>query len=200
MNECLLCATQLIETTSWKSLFGLERQTKICVPCSKSFQRADIIEENYVIERITSLYTYNEAMKDYLHQYKFLQDIALATVFKNELQEALKMDAIIVPIPIHPEKKITRTFSHVEQLLIEANVRYESILEKTSREVMGEKSKAERLAMTTPFILKYNVKIQPKTYVLVDDILTTGTTLRHAATVLRKAGAQRVEAVTLIRA
>ena len=48
--------------------------------------------------------------------------------------------------------------------------------------------------------LKPETTIQPGTYILVDDIYTTGTTLRHAATVLKEAGATRVEAVTFIRA
>ena len=50
------------------------------------------------------------------------------------------------------------------------------------------------------FAIKQGIVIQNTTYILIDDIYTTGTTLRHAATVLREAGAERVEAVTLIRA
>ena len=51
------------------------------------------------------LYTYNEAMKEYLHQYKFLQDVALAKVFSGKLQQAFqKTEGIVVPIPMHPEK------------------------------------------------------------------------------------------------
>lgn len=65
---------------------------------------------------------------------------------------------------------------------------------------MGEKSKAERLAMAPLFTLKPETTVQPGTYIVIDDIYTTGTTLRHAATVLKEAGAARVEAVTLIRA
>lgn len=200
MNECYICATAIIEQPSWKSLFGLERPTKICHNCSKKFQRADVIEENEKIGRITSLYIYNDAMRDFLHQYKFLQDIALAEVFKNELQEVLKTTATIVPISMHPRKKMERTFAHVEQLLISANLPYEDILEKVGTESMGEKTKEQRLVMPTQFKIKPTITVQPKSYVLVDDIVTTGTTLHQAATVLKKAGATHVEAVTLIRA
>lgn len=200
MNECLLCATTIAEQPSWKSLLGLERTTKICQNCSKKFQRADVIEESEKIDWITSLYIYNDAMREFLHQYKFLQDIALAEVFRNELREALNTTATIVPIPMHPEKKIERTFAQVEQLLISANIPYEDILEKIGTESMGEKSKEQRLAMPTQFKIKSTINVQPKSYVLVDDILTTGTTLHQAASILKKAGATKVEAVTLIRA
>jgi len=200
MNECLLCEKKMESTPSWKALLGLDKQTIICVDCSKRFKQADIIEEDTTLDRITSLYTYNEAMRDYLHQYKFLQDVALAGVFSNELRATLKKEANIVPIPMHPAKRVERTFAHIEQLLISARIPYSDILEKTNAESMGKKTREQRLAMPPLFKLKPNTIIKQETHILIDDIYTTGTTLRHAAILLKEAGATRVEAITLIRA
>ncbi|WP_342538888.1 ComF family protein [Sporosarcina sp. FSL K6-1540] len=200
MNSCLLCETPIAEKPSWKALLALEKQIEICQDCLKKFQRADIKEEEPFLDQITSLYTYNDAMREYLHQYKFLQDVALASVFANELRALLKGNATIIPIPMHPERRIQRTFAHVDELLKSARIPFTHLLEKTGFEAMGEKSKAQRLAMEPLFKLKQGTAIQPSTYILVDDIYTTGTTLRHAATVLKEAGATRIEAVTLIRA
>ncbi|KAA0966798.1 ComF family protein [Sporosarcina sp. ANT_H38] len=200
MNNCLLCETPIASNPSWKSLLALEGQTNICQDCSKKFQPADIKEEDNLLDQVTSLYTYNEAMREYLHQFKFLQDVALAEVFGNELRTHLKRDATIVPIPMHPEKRIERTFAHIDELLKSARIPFTHILEKTGTEAMGEKSKIERLAMDPLFRLKPGTTVHSGTYIVIDDIYTTGTTLRHAATVLKEAGATRVEAVTLIRA
>ena len=164
------------------------------------FKPADTIMEDTTLDGLTSLYTYNEAMRDYLHQFKFLQDVALAGVFGNELRTVLKSKVNVIPIPMHPKNKIARTFAHVEELLKSACISYDDVLEKVDEESMGEKSKQERLAMSPLFKLKPNVTIRPEIYILVDDIYTTGTTLRHAADLLKEAGATKVEAVTLIRA
>lgn len=201
MKYCLLCEQHLASTPSWQSLVAIEKTTLICEDCSKTFERVDIKEEGVIIDHVTSLYTYNEPMREYLHQYKFLQDVALAGVFANELRSELKRkDAIIVPVPVHPVKKIERTFAHIDELLKAARLPFEDVLEKTNTEVMGEKTREERLAMRPLFSIKPEITIQKASYILVDDIYTTGTTLRHAATVLKEAGAERVVAVTLIRA
>ena len=78
-------------------------------------------------------------MREYLHQFKFLQDVLLAGVFANELRTHLKGNPIIVPIPMHPEKKIQRTFAHVDELLKSARIPYTHLLEKMDTEAMGEK-------------------------------------------------------------
>lgn len=65
---------------------------------------------------------------------------------------------------------------------------------------MGEKTREQRLAMESLFEVKADAMLTSGTYILVDDIYTTGTTVRQAATALRNAGAERVEALTLIRA
>lgn len=200
MKECLLCEQPLASMPSWRSFLGLDEQAIICADCSNSFKRADIKEEGTTVDNITSLYKYNEAMKEFLHQFKFLQDVALAAVFADDLRRVLKKDATIIPIPMHPAKKVARTFAQVEELLKSANVPYLDALEKTDIASMGEKSKAERLAMPPLFKVKRDMTIKPTTYIVVDDIYTTGTTLHHAATALKDAGATRVEAVTLIRA
>ncbi len=121
-THCLLCAQLLKDPISWTALLTKRFQPTICEKCSARFENS---------QSATALYQYNNAMKEYLHQYKFLQDVALAKVFRQELYDRFKHEkATIIPIPMHPLKQKERTFSHMEELLKAANIPYSQLLEK----------------------------------------------------------------------
>jgi competence protein ComFC len=153
---------------------------------------------NGVIDSGKSLYLYNEAMKSYLHQYKFLQDAALSSVFAADLNRSLqKEQSILVPIPMKKENLKERTFSQVVLALDAAGLPYLHLLDKIG-DVQGKKSRAQRRAAEGLFA--WNGAAVPKRLILVDDLYTTGTTMRHAAKVLKGAGAEEIRVFSLIRA
>lgn len=205
--NCLMCGTHYKRAPTWSKLFLYELDSSTCTRCFSKFEvtqstidftdfQASLYEG--AVDSVYSLYTYNEAMKEYLHQYKFLQDVALAKVFAQKLQEAFQSrEGIVVPIPMHPEKMLLRTFAQVEELLIAARIPYQRLLTKTSSDSQGKKTKMERLK--TANLFEAIQTIEAKNYILFDDIYTTGATIHHAAKILKDAGAKRVDAITLIK-
>lgn len=217
--NCYLCENRLDLKPSWRDLFFVDPEESICVNCRTRFEKngngcricgadgSEMCREcshwettgfRGVIDSGNCLYAYNEAMKDYFHQFKFLQDVVLAEVFAEELADAVrKTKAIAVPIPMNQTKLKKRTFAQVDSMLDAGRVDYIHLLEK-NEEVQGEKTKEER--MVTRGLFTLNGKPVPKNIVLVDDMYTTGTTLRLAAKLLKEAGAETVKFVALIRA
>ncbi|WP_249660265.1 ComF family protein [Lysinibacillus fusiformis] len=189
-SHCLICSQLLKASVTWKSLLIKQFTPTICTRCTARFEQS---------QSVTALYQYNEAMKDYLHQFKFLQDVALAKVFRQELYARFnKEKAMILPIPMHPLKQQERTFSHTNELLKAADIPYIQLLEKTTTETQGSKNREQRLRAAPLFRLKEGANVEHKDYLLFDDIKTTGTTLQHAADVLMQAGAKNVQYFTLI--
>ena len=192
VTDCLLCGTPLIEQVSWLT-FIQRFETTICLTCEQKFSIVRNEQEDH-----HSLYHYNEAMKDYLHRYKFMGDVVLAKVFQKQLYDVFKREQrIVVPIPMHPQKLVERTFSPIDELLIAAKIPYRHLLEKTTTDNQSKKSREERI--NTPQLFRVIGKIDPKHYVVFDDIYTTGTTIDHAKRTLLEAGAKTVASVTLIR-
>ena len=217
--NCCLCNQKLQFIPSWRGIFLYEAPDVACAPCKNAFSKLTLPgckycgkegeekcqdcfyweEHGYreLIESGKSLYRYNEAMKDWFHQYKFLKDVLLAQVFAKELREALANErAMIVPIPLNEEKLRERSFSQVDQLLLSANIPYKHLLEKCG-DTLGTKTRLERMA--TQQLFRLNGEAVPKQLLLVDDLYTTGTTMRQAAKTLKEAGAESIRILSLIR-
>lgn len=193
---CLLCDGPLNELINWSRLFTNQFPKMICHQCEEKFEHYNNSEPSEVF----SLYRYNEVMQEYLHRYKFMHDVLLAKVFRELIHQHLyNKKEKIVPIPMHPMKLKERTFSHVDELLKQANIPYVHYLEKIATETQGGKTREERLKTPQIFRLKENVQVDNEEILLVDDIYTTGTTIRHAKELLLNAGAKSVKAFTLIR-
>lgn len=218
--NCYLCDQLLRFVPSWRGIFLHELPEVLCRECRSGFLKLDktgcrlcskpgegecrdcLFWEAHgyqgLIRSGTSLYSYNEAMKNWFHQYKFLKDVVLAEVFANDLKGILANEsAAIVPIPLHPEKLYERSFSQVDQLLVSAGVPYSHLLEKCG-DTLGEKNRQQRIA--TQQLFRLNGEPVPQEILLVDDLYTTGTTMRHAAKTLKQGGAQNIRMLTLIRA
>lgn len=114
---------------------------------------------------------------------------------------------IIVPIPLHPRRLRERGFNQSEEIAatfvnrlavsgisipfftdILARVKYTPSQAKKS-------SKEERISnLKGSFGVSDSVTLAGKTIFLIDDVSTTGTTLREATAALRSAGARHVVA------
>lgn len=198
VTHCYLCTAPLQNKVTWRKLLTSTREPVICEKCFQKFEIVSPIQQK--CKDIAVLYHYNEPMKEFLHQYKFLKDVVLAEVFSEQITQQLKDEqAIIVPIPMHPQKLKDRTFAHIDELLNAANIPYSHVLEKISPISQSSKSKIEREQSEQLFKLKSDTVIQSTNYLLVDDIVTTGTTIRHAKSLLQKNGAEKVTAFTLIQ-
>ena len=204
--NCLICSNEFLEKPSWTSLFMIKQPQVICDKCQSKFEQAK--KKDYqkdwegtkfegVLDSLTSIYTYNDFMKDVLHQYKFLQDVELAKIFREDFVHLKAETAMIVPIPMHPEKMKERTFAQVDELLIAADIPFSQPLQKTMNTTQGKKSKLDRTQSEILFTVTENVV--GKSILLIDDLYTTGTTLHHAAYILKQAGATKVSALTLVR-
>lgn len=196
--RCVLCEREIEPLLTWSSFVSRRKKWPTCARCYAKFERARA--KRY--SGINTLYVYNEAMKEWLHRFKFAKDSIVAHVFADEVKRALKgyKGAVVVPIPMHVDKKRARTFAHIDVLLEAAGVRYTHLLEKTTSDSQSQKSQQQRQKSATLF-RRNAIQLKKDTpLVLVDDIVTTGTTIRHAREVLEQDGFTNIEVLVLISA
>ncbi|MEE9137513.1 MAG: ComF family protein [candidate division NC10 bacterium] len=115
------------------------------------------------------------------------------------------LDAV-VPVPLHRNRERERGFNQAEILARVVGKRLQRpVLRKTLRRIRptlpqtGKRRERVR-NVRGAFAVGNPEKIKDRTFLLVDDVLTTGATVNECAKVLMKAGAQRVLVYTLARA
>ena len=111
-------------------------------------------------------------------------------------------NAVLIPVPLHPDRRRKRGFSQTELLATQLG---EALNIRCQTDVLEKIRRTEAQAKLPAHARKENVVgafaatgAKPKiTYILFDDVVTTGSTLRAAAGALRAAGAKNVSAITV---
>jgi competence protein ComFC len=177
------------------------RRGEICLDCRKWEQDPD---STGLLRMNRSVYQYNEQMQEVLARYKFRGDAVICSAFEAEFREVYdlfykKGNLLLVPIPLSGERLYERGFN---QSLLLAELLKERVvqpLSKTETEKQSKKTRRDRLQRENSFHVSEPELVRGKDVLLIDDIYTTGTTLRMAAIRLRQAGAGEISALTLVR-
>ena len=113
---------------------------------------------------------------------------------------------LAVPIPLHPVRQRERTFNQAEMLAealareLVLPCRNDLLLRTQPTRPQAELTREERfLNVRAAFALNADPSIRGQRILLVDDVLTTGSTAEACARLLKAAGALHVVAVTAVR-
>jgi competence protein ComFC len=173
------------------------KQEEICLDC---FRWEEDPKWKGILELNTSLFEYNDFLKEYLARYKYRGDHMLAKAFGVQLANSIKNHQYdhIIPIPLSEERQYERGFNQSSVLLEEAQLSPSHLLSRFHSEKQSKKSRRDRLRQEQIFTL-IDKDLNGYSILLFDDIYTTGTTLRQAAKLLKEAGAKQVTSFTLAR-
>ena len=111
-------------------------------------------------------------------------------------------DTVLVPVPTTPGRVRQRGYDQAELLALELGKRTglqvrQMLTRTTSVHQVGASGALRRKQLTGAF--KANNSIKQK-IILIDDVLTTGTTLEEAARTLKEAGCRSIDAIVIAQA
>lgn len=156
---------------------------------------------------------YGGTVKEALLLFKFRKYRPLAkplaefVVAALEEQAAIWRDSILIPVPLHARRKRKRGFNQAEALAAElGRLTGRPVERRVLRRVsdippqttMGRDER--RRNVRGAFRVVRPERVRGRIVVLVDDVITTGSTLGECARELRRAGAADVRALTVARA
>jgi competence protein ComFC len=179
------------------------KKDDICFDCIR-WEKAP--EWQGLLEKNISLFSYNDFLKETLAAFKFRGDYIIVSAFSDFIKEKLKgMEGegiLFVPIPLSEERLFERGFNQAEAIIAEAGFSPTHLLTRIHTEKQSKKTRSDRIHLSQVFRMASDMEgeaIKGKRIILIDDIYTTGSTLRHAARVLKQAGAGEVFSFTLAR-
>jgi competence protein ComFC len=174
------------------------RSGSICLDCKRW---EDDERWKGSLDKNIALYTYTNFTKEVIARFKFRGDYVLAEVFAADVLKALQdfQYDYIVPIPLSEERFYERGFNQAEAVIRAAGLVPSRVLTRVHTEKQSKKSRNERIHLEQVFNVESDLDLRGKTILIVDDIYTTGSTLRHAAKLLKENEAVKVYSLTLAR-
>lgn len=180
--RCLMCMKP-IRRDSFSDLF--RREDVLCEKCRDTWKR---IGRRFKFEGYSAyaLYAYEGGFSECLLQYKELCDEALKPAFLYpDVQRLRHMyhGRTVLLMPSSAEALKQRGFSHLHGIFESLGLPMIEPFEKISGSSQKRLGKAERALMKTNLRLKENVSL-PHKILLADDVITTGSTMKGALSVL----------------
>lgn len=159
------------------------------------------------IDGVTVLGHYQGEWKKYIHKLKFKsQPYLLASLEKEIIQWViwkLPLPDLVIPVPMPEKRLLERGFNQAEalaSLLARALLikQEDGLLRKRETKPQSSLGRQDRLKnLQSAFRSNPDVNFAGKTIWLVDDVITTGTTLDECAKILKEAGAAKVHGFCL---
>lgn len=173
---------------------------------------SECLEGKLLWQRGVTLWKYEGAARDAIHRYKYRGDLALAGFFAKEMAkkfpiDGISVDAVLTWIPLHPLKKFIRGYNQSEVLAKRLSALINHPCKKLIDRVKCTRQQAmldrdgRRKNMKNAFKLnrKNGYLVKGVDVILLDDVLTTGSTLNEAARILINNGAQSVTVISIAR-
>lgn len=170
--------------------------------CGKCFAN------NPSYDRARSLLKFNEHSKRIIHAFKYQDKTALAKTFAKLLcvrysQDIEEID-LIIPVPMNRFKRLFRMYNPAFILAreiaktikkpIQPDILIKSRWTK-SQTFLTKIEREKNLANSLKFNKKHSIK--NKKILLIDDVLTTGSTVNKCSKLLKAAGANSVYVITI---
>jgi competence protein ComFC len=161
------------------------------------------------LDGLTILFDYGEnTVSKLIRLFKYNYIMEMADIFKKIIDKmepsffkvaaAGGQDFVIIAVPLHPRRERERGFNQSEiiaklfadKLGLEIRFNLRRVVYTAQQARLS--SEQRRVNLTNAFIFNENQKTTPKKVLLVDDVFTTGATMRECAKVLKNSGVKIV--------
>jgi competence protein ComFC len=187
--------------------------SQICLFCGYPIDSGEICEkcknDRPSYTKLRSIYTYQGELRNALHRLKYNNDLGVGEIMGKKCSEylsLLKWDVdLILPVPLGKKRRRERGYNQSAliafPLAIILNIPYSSkaILRKKETVTQIEFNAEERKQNVKNAFSANPVLVQHKNILIIDDVITTGSTMDACTLELIRAGARNVYGLSVAR-
>ena len=191
----------------------IRKTPEICDGCSRKLPRSDRglgIRRSDRFDSLSVIYPYEGIVKESITRYKFQDKSSYfrtyAALLKDKITENIDLEKIdaVMSVPLHRSKKLSRGYNQAQ--LISRRLAYlmkkqdisnlltRIIKTESQSGLEGEKREDN---VRGAFEVRHPERLSGKSVLLVDDILTTGSTINECCRILKAAGVRAVHAAVI---
>ena len=196
-------------------------EAPFCAKCSEpfagaitqEFRCANCEDRTLHFDAAVAVYRSRGLVRRLIHEFKYQRQRYLRHPLTGWLQESMSDSRlsrrdfdVIASVPLHPARERERGFNQAtllaELLSRKIAIPFRTLLERTRyTTTQTAHDRAERMEnLRGAFRLRRKANVRQLRILLIDDVLTTGSTLSECARILKQAGAISVYAATAARA
>lgn len=187
---CRLCALPLVS-----------REQSLCKTCA---HRAPPQDAACIPWR------YEAPLDHWLQQLKFDRRLQLLPTLSAALVEQLArrsqpLPPWVLPVPLHPERLRQRGFNQAVEIgrrlarALDLELQPEALRRTRATPVQSRSASAAQRRRNVRGAFEAQIDLRGRSVAIVDDVVTTGSTVQEVARVCRRAGAERVEVWAIAR-
>lgn len=171
---------------------------------------SDFYAGNAWFDSVMCLFHYSGAAKDLLRKFKYYKKPGYYRAFSELLVRQLEdmpvkvMPDMTVSVPLHRKRKAVRGYNQSFLIskalsrrlrIFEGSHLLKRVRDTGSQSVLGKGARG--LNVKDAFVLKSPESFTGRSILLIDDIITTGSTLNECARLLKMAGAKHVMGIAV---
>ncbi len=191
MDFCRVCFKPLQENI----LTIGKRELILCPHCFYKLN-PQLRKIDFSLDKALVLYKYHGEFQNLLFRFKSLGDYELKDIFLYYFLPYLRLkfkNYWMVAAPSYSEREKKRGFSHVKEIFSSLGLRQLDLFIKTKDIKQADLGREERSKIGDCILLREKVSLKNYKILLVDDVLTTGSTIRACYSLLRELGARKIK-------
>ena len=216
MNQCFICNNNIQGQNAFKTICSgclslIKHPIFDCLKCGVELQADHSICGSCQINppqfsQVKYVGVYQSPVDAWIMSLKFGKNILITRLFAELMQsllEDIQPNYCLMPVPLHVSRLRSRGYNQAYEIAKElakfTNRTLDNSLKRNKNTQMQAQLKLNQRAKNVSKAFTIKGKLENENIVLIDDVMTSGNTLKECAKTLKRAGAKDVKILVFAR-